>query len=289
MPTSFFVSFCPVLKLSLRGQWGCGWLRTSSICVDAWRVAKTLAQNTGTLSAHSRESYSCVTRCLWWKQWSAGEPAEWATARGCCLPSPDREIRRIFFWLHKKENRNTGSLPDWHSSFPLTGTIQAVDWNAFCNFLHGKRRAAVIQCAYILQQQMKMDHLRRMLPFFPDEDCRNSSMNGMLASMVLFSQSLVSFEFLTFRGSRSGQRELDKENACFLYSISIKAFGLMKSENLQVRTGSWEGREAVAVPQTKPCCRKSGGELASLITEFFRHENKVRSIGDAINCNSSRY
>ena len=57
----------------------------------------------------------------------------------------------------------------------------------------------------------------------------------MVASMVLFSQSLVRFVFLTFGGSRSGQVKLDKENACFLYSSSIKAFGLMTSELYNAR------------------------------------------------------
>lgn len=109
--------------------------------------------------------------------------------------------------------------------FLYTVTTLAGDRNALCRFLLGKGSTAAVQAACILQQQMKMGHLRRMLPFLHYEHCRNSAMSGMVASKVLFSQLVVSFVFLTFGGRRSGQGELDKENACFLYSSNIKAFG----------------------------------------------------------------
>lgn len=156
-----------------------------------------------------------LCQCLQEEQQSShgdGHPAEGATAGGCCLPSPDRVKRKDFCWLHKGPRTLDPSLTA-RLFFLCTVTALAGDRNAFCRFLLGKGSTAAVQGACILQQQMKMGHLRRMLPFLHDEDCRNSAISGMVASKVLFSQLVVSFVFLTFGGRRSGQGEIDKENA----------------------------------------------------------------------------
>lgn len=143
-------------------------MSTSSICVGAPRTAKTFAQNTGTWSAHSWERYSCVS--AFGESSGAlvvpGNQQNEVQLEGASYPA-QREGQEGFSVGYASKETETWDLSLTAILFFLcAGTIQAGDWNAFCNFLLGKTRAAALQGACILQQQMKMGCSRRMLHFF---------------------------------------------------------------------------------------------------------------------------
>lgn len=132
-----------------------------------------------------------------------------ASARGRCWPAQPRP-HRIF---HGGTGQGTGTpISPWLTSLvqPLCiGTVRAGDWNASCNFVLGKQSCCA-GCLCPSGAAAEMGHWRRML-FWPDEDCRNSARNGMVASVVLFSQlALCSWHLV---GAGQGRENKTKKNS----------------------------------------------------------------------------
>lgn len=92
------------------------------------------------------------------------EPAEGTTARGCCLPSLNRRTWMVSCWLTQIRKQE-----QWIPLRLLSLYWDHAGWGLECFrlFFASEKESCFSVSACILQQQMKVCCLRRMLPFSP--------------------------------------------------------------------------------------------------------------------------